>query len=145
VVLCAAVLLAACARLSIQALEIEPDDMCHHCKMAISERRFAAQLLSRDGEVSKFDDIGCMIQYLEGRKDKDGIAACFVVDFHSREWIDAQQAYFVRSSALKTPMSGNFAAFKFMSGAEEAAAAYGGKLLRFAGLEDELHSGPSPD
>ncbi len=42
---------------------IEPSDMCSRCRMAISQNRYAAELVDRDGNVWKFDDIGCMVRY----------------------------------------------------------------------------------
>ncbi len=140
-VFCSALLLTACQQGLPQPVDITAEDMCRHCKMAISERRYAAEFLSKDGDPYKFDDIGCMVRYLETGQEKKDVVAYFVMDFHSQEWIDAEQAYFVKSSSLKTPMGGNIAAFKYMSGAEEATAAYGGKPLRFADLSGEFRSG----
>jgi nitrous oxide reductase accessory protein NosL len=48
-----------------------------------------------------------------------------------RQWVNAEQAYFVRSDGFKTPMSGRVVAFKDRSKAEEAAAKYHGRLLSF--------------
>ena len=39
--------------------------------MAISDRRYAAQLVKADGKAYFFDDIGCALQFLEAREWKD--------------------------------------------------------------------------
>lgn len=131
-------LLTACGRLEIRPVEIAGDDMCARCRMAISETRYAAELIRQDGEPIKFDDIGCMIHYVEDTRQKADIAAFFVLDFESQEWINADQALFLWSPAFKTPMGGGIVAFKEQSKADAAAIRYGGNLLRFADLSRQI-------
>jgi len=38
---------------------------CAHCHMHIGEPRHAVQLVTRDGEVVNFDDVGCAFSYLD--------------------------------------------------------------------------------
>ena len=102
--------------------------------MAISEKRYAAEFIDRDGGAFKFDDIGCMLNFIKGQQNKNQIAAYFVMDFDERQWIKAADAYFVRSSEFQTPMDGSIAAFKDEAKAEVAAGKYHGKLLRFTDL-----------
>jgi copper chaperone NosL len=123
--------LAGCGKPKFEPVEIAAEDMCAFCKMAISEKPYAAELLTRDGDAFKFDDIGCLANQLKTRQNRRDIAAFFVVDYDSREWVNAEQAYFVRSEEFKTPMSGRVVAFKDRSKAEEAAAKYHGSLLGF--------------
>ena len=111
--------------------DIEPGDICASCKMAISEKRYAAELIDRDGELLRFDDIGCMLRWVEGQPHE--ATAYFVADFDSRKWVRAEEAYYVRSPELKTPMSG-IVAFQDASSAEAAAARYHGDRLRLTDL-----------
>lgn len=37
---------------------------CAHCHMQIGEPRHAVQLITTDGAVASFDDVGCAIEYL---------------------------------------------------------------------------------
>jgi len=99
--------------------------------MAISERQYAAEFLNQDGDAFKFDDIGCLVSQLKKRQNRRDIAAFFVVDYDSRQWVNSEQAYFVRSEEFKTPMSGCIVAFKDRSKADEAASKYHGNLLGF--------------
>jgi copper chaperone NosL len=134
--LCVALLLGAlwlagCGKPKFEPVEIAAEDMCAFCKMAISEKRYAAEFLNSDGDVFKFDEIGCLANQLKTRQNRRDIAAFFVVDYDSRQWVNAEQAYFVRSEEFKTPMSGHIVAFKYRSKADEAAANYHGNLLGF--------------
>ena len=68
------------------------------------------------------------------RSIDDAIRATFVMDFERREWLKAEDAFYVRSSEFKTPMSGGIVAFKDEANAQQAAATYRGSMLRFAEL-----------
>lgn len=116
-------------------VDIAPEDMCQRCKMVISEKRLAAEFIDQDGLAFKFDDISCMVHVLKNRSDRRPIAAVFVTDFDSGAWIRADEASFIRSDRLKTPMGGGAAAFKDHSKAETAAAGYQGRVMRFDELE----------
>jgi copper chaperone NosL len=52
--------LAACGNAASEPVDLAEEDMCAFCKMAISERRYAAEFLNRDGDAFKFDDVGCL-------------------------------------------------------------------------------------
>lgn len=128
------IFLAACGGTELRPVDIAAEDMCAFCKMAISEKQYAAEFITKDGEPLKFDDLSCMIRYIEGKQNQDAIAAYFVVDFTSRAWVKAEEAHYVRSSEFKTPMRGGIVAFKDVSKANEAAVKYRGELLRFANV-----------
>jgi len=86
-------------------------DMCERCKMAVSDRKFAFEIIDpKSGKAYKFDDIGCGILWLEEEKipwkDK---AIMWVTDAKSGEWIDAKKAYYTDDSI--TPMAYGFAAY----------------------------------
>jgi copper chaperone NosL len=126
----ASVLLAACGSGAVKPLELEASDMCSFCRMAISERRFAAEIIDQDDNALKFDDIGCMLHYQQAAGDKLKPAAVFVTDVDARQWLPAVDAYFVRSASVKTPMGSGIVAY---SNAEKA----GSEAVRY----DQLRSG----
>jgi copper chaperone NosL len=127
-------LLAACGKTEPQPLELAPEDMCAFCRMAISEKRFAAELVTDDGDTFKFDDIGCMLDFSKGKQNLQPIAASFVVDFETHEWVRGDAAFYVHSAEFKTPMSHGIVAFKDFSRAEAAAKKYQGRSIRFSEL-----------
>jgi copper chaperone NosL len=133
-VLMTSLMLASCQKGEVEPAAILPEDMCAYCRMAISEKRYAAQFVDRDGQPFKFDDIGCMTNIAGGKRDKGEIAAYFVMDFGERQWVKAEDAYYVSSAELKTPMEGHTAAFKDEAKAREAAAKFQGRLLGFDDL-----------
>jgi copper chaperone NosL len=110
--------------------------------MAISERRYAAELVAPDGEAAKFDELGCLLRYLEGAGSRDWRGGFFVVDVETGEWLHAGEAFFVRSREFKTPMGGGIIAFRERHRAEASSRRHGGELLGFEELIRVRPSGP---
>ena len=125
-----------CQKRTAEPVALAPEDMCSHCRMAISEKQYAAELIDSEGTAFKFDDIGCMVHFLKSAKNKTTIAASFVMEFSERQWIKADDAFYVRSSEFTTPMNGGIVAFRTEAKAQEAANKYNGTLLR---LKDVLN------
>jgi len=86
-------------------------DMCERCQMAISERKYAVQIVDPgSNKVYKFDDIGCAILWLEEEHipwAKE--AKIYITDAKSGKWIDAKKAIYTDDSI--TPMAFGFAAY----------------------------------
>ena len=124
-------LLVGCQTSKFEPVALAPEDMCAYCKMAISEKRYAAELIDSEGQAVKFDDIGCMVNFITSKKNTAKVVAYFVMDFDERQWTKAEDAYYVRSAEIAAPMNGGIIAFKNQAKAQEAIAKYHGKLLRF--------------
>ncbi|MBX9874719.1 MAG: nitrous oxide reductase accessory protein NosL [Beijerinckiaceae bacterium] len=117
-----AALLAACGRSGDWAegmAEIKWDrDICVRCSMAISDRRFAAQMRGGPRDtVFKFDDIGCVAHWLRDKaRDHPWMAdvatRIWVADMTSRadgmKWLDAKKAQYIGGKT--SPMGYNFGA-----------------------------------
>lgn len=85
-------------------------DMCERCKMVVSERNHAAQVLNeKTGRRYVFDDIGCVILWFkeENIKWKDS-AKIWITDVKTGKWIDARTAFY--DTVHKTPMAYGFSA-----------------------------------
>lgn len=95
-----------------QALRIGQDN-CDFCKMTISDNRFGAEIVTKKGKIFKFDDEHCIIGFLNSKTvAKQDIAGIYFTDFSvPNELINVEQAHFLQSPALKSPMNGNVAAF----------------------------------
>jgi copper chaperone NosL len=111
-------------------LDITADDTCLFCKKPIVEKRYAAEFVTKDGFVRKFDDIACMVQHANKVK-KNNIAAFFATDYPSGTWINATDAVFLRSEGFKKQVAGGVLAYKDRSRAEGIAAQYKAELVKF--------------
>jgi len=87
-------------------------DMCERCKMVLSDRKFATQIVNpQNNRVYYFDDIGCAILWLDEENIKwRDMAKIWVVGVKSGEWINAKEALF--TDDLITPMAYGLGAYK---------------------------------
>jgi copper chaperone NosL len=72
--------------------------------MAVSNPRFASQLVAPGEEPRFFDDLGCLAGYLLHHPGLPPGSAAFVADHRSGEWVPAASAVFTRVAGLDTPM-----------------------------------------
>ena len=85
-------------------------DVCERCQMALSDRRFAAEIrMADDGRPRFFDDFGCASLWLDEQEALGRSASEFWVRSRDGErWLDAGRAYFV--PVERTPMGYGLAA-----------------------------------
>lgn len=85
-------------------------DMCERCKMIVSERKFAVQVIDEHDKSHMFDDIGCALVWFEEENlswlDK---AKIWINDAHTGEWIDARKSIFAVGNL--TPMGYGVSAY----------------------------------
>ena len=93
-----------------------------------------AELVTKDGFVRKFDDIGCMLEHAKGKIGKANIIAYYAMDFPTQQWVRAEEAQFVKSDKFQTPRSGGILAFKDQANAQDLASQYQAQLVPFADL-----------
>ncbi|TFG42999.1 MAG: hypothetical protein E4H41_10020 [Gemmatimonadales bacterium] len=106
---------------------------CDHCHMTIVDQRFAAELVTRTGKVYAFDDAGCLATFtVIGPVGPEQVHSAWVTDFRlPGTLIPAQDAIFLRTDAVHTPMSSNLLAVPRAVG-DSLQAALGGTLLDWA-------------
>jgi copper chaperone NosL len=127
-------LLAACTAHPPHPVEIDPADVCAFCKMAISSKRYAAEMIDAGGNVFKFDDIGCMIHFAQQRGWIERPTARFVHEYDSPVWLEAGRATFVRSSEIRSPMASGLIAVQDPAKAKQYAARFHGNVYSLAEL-----------
>ncbi len=111
-------------------------DNCAHCKMTISDAKFASQLITQKGRVYKFDDLQCLLPFAASPEISEiGIKAYYVSDFNEpATLIPADQAIFLKSDQLKGPMGGNIAAFANEDGLRTAEELFPGTPLSWSDI-----------
>ena len=102
-------LAAACVPLACSRSDqpIEPvwgKEPCAYCKMLVSDKRYAAQIAT-GGERFFFDDLGCMVLWLETHEPP---VRFWVHDAAGGGWLDAREAHYV--AGAHTPMDFGFEA-----------------------------------
>jgi copper chaperone NosL len=78
--------------------------------MAVSDGRFAAQLVVPGDDPRFFDDIGCLADYLRAKRDLPNGSLAYVADHRTKAWVEAGAAVYTRVKALDTPMGSHLVA-----------------------------------
>jgi copper chaperone NosL len=109
------------------------EESCAYCRMIINEAPFAAAFENEAGEMKKYDDIGCMALAQADEKTKRVWVSDYV---NPGKWLNAEDAFYVYSKDLKTPMGDGILAVDSESTAQTEAKNRSGRLLRFNELHD---------
>ena len=114
------------------------NDACAFCKMTIMDNHFGAELVTKKGKVYVMDDANCFVQFLEkGGVGPEQVAGRYVADYiHTGTLLEAEQAVYLRSEGLKTPMASGVAAFSTLQDMEPVKAKVGGTTLNWEALTE---------
>ena len=110
------------------------NDLCASCRMAVSSVRFAAQIAAPGEEPLFFDDLGCLVTYLNQRPVLSPQAVAYVADHRSGAWVAAASATITRVDGLSTPMGSHLVAHDTPASRDADPAARAGVNVRFSSL-----------
>lgn len=106
-------------------------DTCAQCRMILSRPGFAGELRDARGVLTKYDDVGCLLQAMIARHGE--MPGAWVEDHAGGELVPLLGATLVRVPATDTPMGRGIVAFAAADAAREYAAAHAGEVVA---LED---------
>ena len=99
--------------------------------MTISDPRFGAELITKKGKLFKFDDVHCLLSFLQ-KNGQAQMQEIYFVDFNDdHHFIPSKDALFLKSEELRTPMAGNIAAFLHPDSLQSAMQLYKGSILHW--------------
>ena len=108
-------------------------DECVHCKMMITDEQFASQIVTDKGKALKFDAIECMAVYQRENADELQGAVRYVSNYNQPgNWLKAQEAQFVKSEVVNSPMGESLLAFPNKDEAKKHITERPGQLLDWA-------------
>ncbi|MBC8753346.1 nitrous oxide reductase accessory protein NosL [Kordia sp. YSTF-M3] len=115
------------------------NDGCHFCKMTIVDKIHGSELITDKGKVFKFDATECMLNYMAETKDLQ--IGNILTNYYEAptELIKTQEATFLISENLPSPMGAYLTAFENTANAEKVQAEKGGKLYNWEALKAHLH------
>jgi len=89
-------------------IEIKPKEyQCSECNMNIDDLNYMIELIAQNGNTYFFDDIGCVVLWLQKNTPKINKLVVKTLDTH--EWIDAHKAWYTRTAP--SPMGYGFAPY----------------------------------
>ena len=110
--------------------------------MIISDPRFAAAALPERGDAILFDDIGELLKYLQSHPAN--YRALYVNDYTTKRWLRAEDARYLLSARINSPMGWGLAAFSDEVAARQLQGERGGEPLTWADLRARDWSGRPP-
>lgn len=132
----------------IKPVEPSMEDECSICGMMPAKYpQWNAQVVLKDGERYHFDSPKDMFRFILGLSNKNEpkqwvekgeIAAAFVTDHSSGEYVDATEAFYVKGSDARGPMGEDLVPFADSSEAMNFAKEHGGKVSGYSDVDREL-------
>jgi len=83
---------------------------CPQCRMPIASLTNSVQIITSDGKTYFFDDVGCMVLWIEDNKQILKELTIWVYAHDTKQWVDAKKAYY--SLTDRTPMRYGFGAYQ---------------------------------
>jgi len=91
-----------------QVIKIKPKEyQCSECNMDIEDLDYMIELIAQNGNTYFFDDIGCVVLWLENHSP--AINKLMVKTLDTHEWVPASKAWYSRTAY--SPMGYGFAPY----------------------------------
>ena len=120
--------------MGIVSCEIKPQpisygkDVCKFCSMIIIDQQHGSEVITNKGRVYKFDSIECLINYSHGVDESD-IAMKLCNHYNTPgELIQIEDASFLISEGIPSPMGAFLTAFDEKNSAMSAKEKHGGNV-----------------
>ena len=108
---------------------------CHSCKMTIVDQQHAAQVMTKKGRTYSFDAIECMVRSLDQWPPTE-LQTVLVTDYTSpKSLIEANQAYYLISTSIPSPMGAHLSAFAKEESREQLLGTPGDQTLTWSELK----------
>lgn len=106
-------------------------DECAYCKMMITDSEFGSQIVNNQGRAYKFDSVECMAAFAIANQGEN-VHSKWVPNFSNpNEWLLAEDAVYLHSETLRSPMGLFMSAYADRASAEEMKKEYGGEIIDF--------------
>lgn len=120
-------------------------DPCARCHMPVADARYGAQLVTRTGLARSYDAIECLaLDVLDEVVPRADIATLWVTPADAPgTLIRAEDAIFVQSGSMRSPMGSGLTAYASADAAAPATS-QGGRILTWQGVLGFLRQDDSP-
>jgi copper chaperone NosL len=124
--------------------QVEPEpidygtDVCHHCKMTIVDKKFAAQAVTEKGKVYNFDAIECLVQFVDERSETKFAFVQTNSYLKPEERLNVKDAFFVKSPEIPSPMGAYLSAYGKREAAKNRADHPEAKIMNWSQLQEEV-------
>ncbi|MDO8896187.1 MAG: hypothetical protein Q7V19_00945 [Bacteroidales bacterium] len=88
-------------------------DICVLCLMGLADPKYSAQSINTRGDIVWFDDLGCLIFFMESpdwERFGGETAVSYIADSETGEWLKVEEAWYTYGK--QTPMGYGYSAVK---------------------------------
>jgi len=112
-------------------------DECFYCKMPVAEKKFGAEIITEKGKCYKFDDVGCMINFMKynfstNEKAKNILTVNYA---DHQQFLNVNDCVFLKSVVLHSPMNSGIAAFESTNEVQRFLREFPGSVLSWNQLQ----------
>ncbi len=116
------------------AIKLNKDE-CSHCKMTLTDALFAAEIITKKNRLYTFDDIACLRGYLKENSSAEA-PSIWISDYQNAgQFVNVEEAFFVKSPEIRSPMGGHTIAFSSADIAKEFALKYNTQVYTWSQLQ----------
>lgn len=131
-----AILLAACGgekEVSLDPPAVKYNEDISEMGMFVTDPRYTAAWLPAEGsDWILFDDIGELFKYRFERFPESQPRVIWVNDYNDQEWLKAEDAWFLMSTGINSPMGWGLAAFRDEASARDRVAEFPGEVFSWS-------------
>jgi copper chaperone NosL len=142
----AVVVLAGCGgekEVSLDPPTVKYNEDISEMGMFVVDPRYTAAWLPTEGnDWILFDDIGEMFKYRFARFPDSEPRVVWVNDYNDQQWIKAEEAWYLESTDINSPMGWGLAAFRDEASARERQSEFGGTVLSWSDVQARPWSAP---
>jgi hypothetical protein len=111
-------------------------DVCARCRMSIDTLAHAAEIVTAEGDIRKYDSLGCLLDdYRELTKAGRRLAGgAWVIDYNTKGWLKAERAHYALANLPTDHMGFGAAATATRDAALKIGAGDAAKVLEWRGL-----------
>lgn len=112
-------------------------DQCAYCKMTLSDKQYGGSFITSKGKNYTFDSVECLAAHLAGSdQEYADIHSLWVVDYqYPPQLISVDEAFFLHSRDLPSPMGMNLTAFGPGITQQAVQHSFFGEILNWQGVD----------
>lgn len=101
-----------CGKQVAAPVEINEEvDKCQVCNMQVVNNPSATEIILKNGQALKFDDIGCMNEWKKQHPTEE-VDVKYVRDYYTKQWVTEEDATYAYDPTYQTPMAYGIFSFK---------------------------------
>lgn len=112
-------------------------DQCAYCKMTLSDKQYGGSFITSKGKIYTFDSVECLAAHLASSDQESvDIRSLWVVDYENPpQLISVDEAFFLHSRDLPSPMGMNLTAFGPGITQQAVQHSFFGEILNWQGVD----------